>query len=151
MNIHELEKRLMEEGCNPSYYDIGSRGSASDAHCLTHNGQEWQVYYTERGVDQTPEYTSKSEEEACEYFFHFIMKFRHDHCVGSFLSESAADELQSKLESHGLHPFRDKIPYPVLKEPLYRVWISGKEIFSVENIIGTRFTTDQSENKRKLK
>ena len=68
MNIHELEKRLVEEGCNPGNYAIGSRGSASDTYCLTYNGQEWQVYYTERGQDQAPEYTSKSEEESVRVF-----------------------------------------------------------------------------------
>lgn len=148
MNIRELEQRLIEEGCNPGNYAIGSRGFASDAYCLTYNGQEWQVYYTERGQDQAPEYSSNSEEEACEYFFQFMMKFRHDHCVGTFLSKSAATELHTALESHGLHPFQDVIPYPVLKEPLYRVWVSGKEIFLVENIIGTRYITDQPEKKR---
>ena len=151
MDIHELEQRLLAEGCNPSYYAIGSRGSASDAHCLTHNGQEWQVYYTERGVDQAPMYTSKREEEACDYFFQFMMNIRHDHCVGTFLSETSANDLLAKLKSNGLHPFRDVIPYPVLPEPLYRVWVSGKEIFSVEKIIGARYVTDQSEKKRRTK
>lgn len=145
MNIGELESRLYKEGCNPRSYAIGKRGSASDAYCLTHNGQEWQVYYTERGSDNAPEYTSKSEEAACEYFFNFIMKFRHDHCVGNFISKAAANELQARLESHGLHPFRDKIPYPILKEPLYRVWVSGKEIFGVQDILGTRYVTDRPE------
>ncbi|MBK9926521.1 MAG: SPOR domain-containing protein [Anaerolineales bacterium] len=143
MNIQELEKRLQEEGCNPGYYAIGSRGGASDAHCLTHNGREWQVYYTERGVDSAPEFTSPSEEEACEYFFNFMMKFRHDHCIGVFLSQSLANELQAKLESHGLRPFQDKIPTPVVKEPLYRVWVSGKEIFTVKEVLGTTHITDK--------
>jgi len=145
MNIDELEKRLLAEGCNPGYFAIGSRGSASDAHCLTHNGQEWQVYYTERGVDSKPEYTSPSEEDACEYFFTFMMKFRHDHCVGVFLSKALADELQTKLESHGVHPFQDKIPIPVVKEPLHRVWVSGKEIFTVKEVLGTTYITDKPE------
>jgi hypothetical protein len=148
LNIHELEKRLFEEGCNRASYAVGSRGSASDAYCLTYNGQEWQVYYTERGVDHAPMFTSQSEEEACDYFFNFMMKFRHDHCVGVFVSRSLADELQGRLEGHGLHPFQDKIPYPVVQEPLHRVWVSGKEIFSVENILGASYVTDQPEGMR---
>jgi len=145
MNIHELESRLIEEGCNPGNYAIGSTWMASDAYCLTHNGHEWQVYYTERGQNAAPIYTSKNEPEACEYFFNFIMKFRQDHCVGNFISESAANELQAKLASHGLHPFRDKIPYPVVRKPLHRVWVSGKEIFAVQNILGSRYVTDRAE------
>lgn len=143
MNIRELERRLIEEGCNPGNYAIGSRGSASDAHCLTHNEQEWQVYYTERGVDSKPEFTSQSEEAACKYFFNFMMKFRHDHCIGVFTSKQLADELQAKLESHGLHPFQDKIPVPVVKEPLHRVWVSGKEIFIVQEVLGVTYSTDK--------
>ncbi len=142
MNIHELEQRLIEEGCNRGSFAIGSRGSASDAYCLTHNGGEWQVYYTERGVDQPPIHTSADEEQACEYFYNFIMKFRHDHCVGVFLSQTLADELQAKLEGLGLHPFQDRIPVPVVKEPLHRVWVSGKEIFTVKEALGAVYFTD---------
>jgi hypothetical protein len=145
MNIRELEQRLIEEGCNPGNYAVGSRGNASDAYCLTHNGKEWQVYYTERGMDQAPVFTSQSEEEACDYFFNFIMKFRHDHCVGVFAAKSLADELQTKLEGHGLHPFQDTIPYPVVQKPLHRVWVSGREIFSVKEVLGVKYVTDQSE------
>ena len=137
MNIRELEQRLIEEGCNPGNYAIGSRDSASDAFCLTHNGQEWQVYYTERGQDSSPEYTSQSEAEACDYFFSFIMKIRHDHLVGFFRSEAAANELKSRLESHGLHPFQDKIPYGGWKDPRFRVFVSGKEIFPAKDILAT--------------
>ncbi len=137
MNIRELEKRLIEEGCNPSSFAIGSRGSASDAYCLTHNGQKWQVYYTERGIDSAPEYTSQSEEEACKYFYSFIMKFRHDHCVGFFHSESSAKKLQTKLEKQGLHPFQDKIPYGRWSDPRYRVFVSGREIFTAKELLGT--------------
>ena len=147
MNINELEQRLIEEGCNPGSFAIGSRGSASDAYCLTHNGKEWQVYYTERGVDQSPFHTSADDEQACEYFYNFIMKFRHDHCVGVFLSQALADELQAKLEGLGLHPFQDSLPVPVVKEPLHRVWVSGKEIFVVKEALGAVYFTDQPQKK----
>ena len=148
MNTLELEQRLLEEGCNPSMYAIGTRGSASDAYCLTHNGQEWQVYYTERGVDQSQLFRAQDEEEDCGYFFDFMMKFRHDHCVGVFESKPAADELYDKLARQGLKPFRDVIPTPVVPQPIHRVWVSGKEIFAVEKIIGARFVTDRPQKQR---
>ena len=149
MNIHELEKRLVEEGCNPGNYAIGSRGTASDTYCLTYNGQEWQVHFTERGQDQAPEYTSKSEEEACEYFFRFIMKFRHDHCVGFFRSEIRANELKARLESQGLHPFQDKIPYGGWQDPRYRVFVSGREIFIAREILGSVPAMEKEEHSGK--
>lgn len=148
MNIRELEQRLLEEGCNPAMFAIGSRGSASDAHCLIHDGQEWRVYYTERGVDQAPLFGTTNEAEACKYFFDFMMKFRHDHCVGTFDSRAAADELYDNLARHGLKPFRDVIPVPVMPQPIYRVWVSGKEIFAVETIIGARYVTDRPQKMR---
>ena len=148
MNIRELEQRLLEEGCNPGMFAIGARGSASDAHCLTHNGRNWQVYYTERGVDQAPLFSAQGEEEACEYFFNFMMQFRHDHCVGIFESKPAADKLYDKLASQGLKPFRDVIPAPVVPQPIHRVWVSGKEIFAVEKIIGARYVTDRPQKQR---
>ncbi|MBI1299099.1 hypothetical protein GC175_29565 [bacterium] len=79
MNTNELQERLAAEGCDPLCYAIGERGRASDAYCLTQNGSEWWVYYTQRGVDQTPMFTSSSEEEACTYFFNFIIisSFHH--------------------------------------------------------------------------
>jgi len=143
MNILKLKQRLLEEGCNPSSYAIGSRGSASDAYCLTHNGQEWQVYYTERGVDGTPEFTSADEGEACEYFFNFMMKFRHAHCVGFFQSETNANAMQEKLQKHGLHPFQDKIPYSGWNDPRFRVFVSGREIFKARELLGKVPVQDQ--------
>lgn len=147
MNIRELEQRLIEEGCNRGSFAIGARGSASDAYCLTRNGREWQVYYTERGVNQAPIYTSADEAQACRYFYDFMMSIPHNHCVGVFLSRALAEELQAKLEGLGLHPFQNNIPVPVLKEPLYRVWVSGKEIFVVKEALGAVYFTDQPQKK----
>lgn len=136
MNIQELRQKLYEEGCNASMYAIGQRGSASDAYCLTHHGNEWQVYYTERGVDQSPFYTSESEADACQYFFEYIMRFRHDHWVGFFRSERAADELMEKLQVIGLHPRKDAIPYRGKKDLRYRVFVEGREIFPAKELLG---------------
>ncbi|MDQ3004359.1 MAG: SPOR domain-containing protein [Chloroflexota bacterium] len=135
MNIHDLEQRLAAEGCNPSNYAIGQRGPASDAYCLTHNGKEWQVYYTERGSDQPPIFSAADEQQACEYFFNFIMKMRHDHCVGFFRSKSAADALQAALDSHGFDSHQDKIPYGGFSDPRYRVFVTGKAIFAARDIL----------------
>ncbi len=68
LNLVELAQRLEAEGCNPGSYALGTRGSASDAFCLIHDGTAWQVFYTERGVNQEPFYTAASEADACVYF-----------------------------------------------------------------------------------
>lgn len=136
MNIHELDQRLAEEGCNPSFYSVGSRGGASDAFCLTRNNGKWRVFYTERGQDHAPIFETHSEEDACRFFFRHIMAMRHDHCVGFFRSEQQAKALGAKLEQHGLNPHRDKIPYGGPRDPRYRVFVTGKAIFKAKEILG---------------
>lgn len=136
MNIRELAQRLFEEGCNPSSYAVGSPGGASDAFCLTHNGSQWQVYYTERGQDSPPIYTSGSEAQACEFFFQHIMTMRHDHCVGFFRSKANAEALQGKLHSCGVFSWCDQIPYGGPGNPRFRVFVTGKAIFPAKAALG---------------
>lgn len=136
MNSRELAQRLSDEGCNPSLYVIGSRGVASDAFCLTHNGTQWQVYYTERGQDSPPIYASGSESLACEFFFKHIMAMRHDHCVGIFISEQSSLAIQEKLNSRGVPSWNDRIPYGGPADPRYRVFVTGKAIFQAKEILG---------------
>lgn len=134
MNIAELQDRLAAEGCNPWAYAIGERGSASDAYCLTRKGNEWQVYYTERGVDQAPMFTSAHEDEACAYFFKLIMSFRHEHWVGFFRSEAATRSFEDKLERLGVGYRRDVIRYKSRDDLRYRVFVEGKAIFAVRAV-----------------
>lgn len=129
MNIEELRQYLEAEGCNPHNYAIGSRGSASDAFCLTHNGTQWQVYYTERGSDQSPIYVSDEEAQACEFFRKHILSQRHDHCVGFFRSEAAARSLVKQLAKLRVKAWQDRIPYGGWTDPRYRVFVTGKDIF----------------------
>jgi hypothetical protein len=136
MNIQELAQKLAEEGCNPDSYAIGERGRASDAYCLTQANGMWSVYYTERGVDQSPFFETADETEACDYFFQFIMRFRHDHLVGFFRAETAAQALQAILERYGIPSRQDKIPYGGWHDPRYRVFVSGKAIFAAREILG---------------
>jgi hypothetical protein len=137
MNTRELAQRLFEEGCNPSSYAVGSRGGASDAFCLTFTGTQWQVFYTERGQDSPPIYASGSESQACEFFFHRIMAMRHDHCVGFFASEHSAVSLKATLQEFNVSSWIDRIPYGGPNDPRYRVFVTGKAIFSVKAALGS--------------
>jgi hypothetical protein len=53
MNIHELERHLAEEGCNPIHYAISTRGSASDAFCLTNENGQWRAFVTGKAIFKT--------------------------------------------------------------------------------------------------
>lgn len=135
-SIQALEQRLLAEGCNSANYAIGDRGSASDAYCLTWSGSLWQVFYTERGVDQAPFFSSPSEGEACAFFFRQIMSMRHDHCVGFFRSAAAADAFERLLAANGISCWRDQIRYSGPHDPRYRVFVVGRAIFSVRELRG---------------
>ncbi len=137
MNLQELRQQLEAAGCNPDSYAIGTRGNASDAYCLTYNGRQWQVYYTERGHDDAPFYVADDEAQACEFFLRYILALRHDHCVGIFRSREAADALATRLTDLGVVPQQDRIPYGGWADPRYRVFVTGKDIFIARDALGT--------------
>jgi hypothetical protein len=136
MNTQELAQRLFEEGCNPYMYAIGARGAASDAFCLSFNGAQWEVYYTERGIDDPPIFVSGSEAQACDFFFRHIMGLRHEHCVGFFRSEQNAVALHHSLQVLGLVARQDRIPYGGPNDPRFRVFVTGKGIFTERAALG---------------
>jgi hypothetical protein len=136
MNSRELAERLLEEGCNPSNYYIGSRGAAFDVFCLSCKGTQWQVCYTERGLDSPPIYVSSSESQACDFFFHHIMAMRHDHCVGFFKSKANAVAFEHELRALGVAGFSDQIPLGGKHDARYRFFVTGKAIFAVRDAFG---------------
>ncbi|UQS16614.1 SPOR domain-containing protein [Pseudomonas sp. HS6] len=136
MNSRELAERLLEEGCNPSSFAIGSRGAASDAFYLSRKGEQWQVCYTERGEDSPPIHVSDSESQACDFFFKYIVAMRHDHCVGFFKSQDNAMALEHELKKLGVVSWSDQIPYGGEHDPRYRVFVTGKAIFVAREALG---------------
>jgi hypothetical protein len=134
MNTSELARRLVEEGCNPANYAIGERGSVSDAFCLTHDGAQWQVFYTERGIDRAPFFTSTDEAEACQYFFDYVTRFRHDHYVGFFRNEALAQGMIEALTECGVAAWRDSFLYCSPNDVRHRVFVSGKAIHVVRTL-----------------
>ena len=143
MNTQELAQRLIEEGCNPNLYAIGARGAASDAFCLTFNGVQWQVYYTERGNDDPPLFVSESEAQACDFFFRHIRALRHEHCVGFFRSEQNAIALCQRLQGLGLVTRQDRIPYGGPNDPRFRVFVTGRAIFTARAALGEVPVSDE--------
>ena len=136
MNVSDLESLLLAEGCTKESYAIGSRGTASDAFCLLLNDRMWEVFYTERGVDSQPIFSSKSESEACDFFHKHILSLPHWHPVGWFTSEADAIELENRIRSLGIQPIRNDIPsYRWAGDKRYRIFVMGKDIFPVRKAI----------------
>ncbi|MCV2350248.1 hypothetical protein [Paucibacter sp. Y2R2-4] len=133
MNCPELARRLEEEGCKPSSYAIGNSGGASDAYCLVLQAKQWQVFYTERGRQGPPIFSSEREDEACEFFLQHLLSLQHDHCVGLFRSQQRAEALSTQLQELGLSPWQDQIPFGGPQSPRYRVFVSGKAIFVAQS------------------
>ncbi|QDT00455.1 hypothetical protein HG15A2_37930 [Adhaeretor mobilis] len=135
MRATDLDELLRCEGCNPSNYSISA--SAHDAWCLDLRDGEWVVFYSERGIDSPPIYASKSEREACDFFFDKVTGEKHWHIVGFFRHESDALVLESKLTAAGVDPIRNDIPvYRKANDPRFRVFVVGKDIFRYRQLFG---------------
>lgn len=84
MNLDSLKLDLERLGIKKRWYSL-SEEFADEAFCI-HRSKErelWEVYYCERG-EKSNLRTFKSEDEACEWFYHFITS---DHVVMSHLEK----------------------------------------------------------------
>jgi hypothetical protein len=133
MTIAELERRLLAEGCNPDNYALNTR--SYDGFCLMRQGGQWVVFYSERGYDQAPIFTSSDEDAACRYFFDFVMKMEHRHLVGVLRSEPAAQAMRARLEAQGIATHAYRLLYA---QDDYRQVISvvGKDVFPARALLG---------------
>jgi hypothetical protein len=71
MNREELERRLDEEGVDPSAYDL-SGGQPSETYCLGERPDDWIVYYSERGT-ASGERLFANEKEACAHLLQLLL------------------------------------------------------------------------------
>ena len=131
MRIEDLQKRLEEEGCSPMNYAIGSR--SSDAYCLMHDGQKWEVFYSERGSDSDPIFSSQSEAEACSFFLSHMLKQAHWHLVGVFDSELEANAYEREVVRLGAKPIRNDLPETILGTAKFRVFVAGRDLHLVKH------------------
>ncbi|MBV1920347.1 MAG: SPOR domain-containing protein [Pseudomonadales bacterium] len=114
MIASELKSKLLAEGCSESNFAILSPGN--DVFCLVKRGYDWVVYYTERGCDSEPIYKSKSEKEACQFFYNYILEMERWHLVGFFKEKSNVVELESKLDNAEIDFIRNDIPWKVIQD-----------------------------------
>jgi hypothetical protein len=135
MKAKYLTKKLIAEGCNPKSFAVLSRNH--DAYCIDHDGKEWTVFYSERGCDSDPIFRSINEEEACDFFYQLVINQEHWHIVGFFKDETEAKNLVTKLLAIDIKPIRNDIPsYKGAKDPRFRVFVVGKDIFKVRENFG---------------
>jgi len=131
----ELTEKLIAEGCNSRSFAV--LGRQSDAFCLDKRGNEWVVFYSERGVDAAPIFRSNFESEACNFFFEYVLNLEHWHLVGWFKEEAGAESLEEKLAELGIPFVRNDIPaYKHANDRRYRVFVVGKDIFKYRQALG---------------
>ena len=132
MQIPELRRKLEEEGCAPMNYAIESRGS--DAYCLMNDGRQWRVFYSERGWDADPIFTSDSEADACEFFLDHMRKQPNWHLVAVRPSEMEAKAFEKEIERHGATPIRNDLAESIMGTPQFRVFVAGRDIHLVSHL-----------------
>lgn len=144
MTTAELALRLEQEGCSSGNYSINTR--SYDGFCLVNDGFQWAVFYSERGRDQTPIFTSINESEACQFYFDFVLNMRHDHLVGFLRSEKAARALQAQLAGQGIPTHADRMLYGH-NDYRHRIMVVGKDVFKARELLGTLPLTDTDDAK----
>lgn len=68
MKREELKKELQQMNVPSHYYNLDGTGRTDERYCLEFVNNEWQVYFSERGIKTTYKIFT-SEDEACEYIF----------------------------------------------------------------------------------
>jgi len=135
MNSSQVSEKLIAEGCSPANFVVNGHGS--DVYCLRESGGIWSIFYTERGLDEPPIFSTRSEDEACQFFYNHIMKMEHWHIVGFYKEQSDAEAMESKLASIGVKGVRNDIPaYHTRNDPRFRVFVVGKDIFKFRQAFG---------------
>ena len=136
MKAKDLYEKLIQEGCNAKNFCIGSAARANDAFCLTKIKKSWVVFYTERGINSAPIFSSDNESEAVEFFYDFVRKQQHWHLIGSFTKEKNALKLEKKLKEMNVQPIRNDIPsFKLHGDKRFRVFVSGKDVFQARKLI----------------
>lgn len=134
MTTTDLSRRLLAEGCSPNNYAINTR--SYDGFCLLHNERGWAVFYSERGKDQEPIFTSSDEAAACQYFFDFVLQMEHRHLVGELRSVAAAQALRAQLAAAGIATHAYSLPY-ARHDDRQIISVVGKDIFRARALLGT--------------
>ena len=65
MNRSVLERLLNLFEIRTDVYDLSGRDEGDEAHVITHEGDGWHVFYSERGL-RTSEMVFLTEDQACD-------------------------------------------------------------------------------------
>lgn len=72
MNKNDLKQILLNKNIPEYIYSLDG-GLPNEAYCIWQTGNDWEVYYSERGQKSGLK-LFKTESEACEYFYSSLVK-----------------------------------------------------------------------------
>jgi hypothetical protein len=72
MNTEQLARKLRDLGVRSDAYELRG-GLPSEAYCLGQSGDQWEIYYSERGQKTARRFFS-SEDEACRALLEWLLK-----------------------------------------------------------------------------
>lgn len=144
MNLAELGGRLEAAGANPATYSLGTRNY--NGFCLMWLGGQWRVFFSERGLDQDPIFSSGDEVAACQFFFDFTLRQRHQHCVAFLRSKEAAAAVRAKLATHGIATTQYELYYAAPNDYRQQVFVAGTDIFAARKLLSDKLPLEDVPN-----
>jgi hypothetical protein len=137
MELQELYDQLISAGCNQFYIEGIGGPQTDDVVCLGSTGENWQVYYTERGQKEDPMFSSADKNEAIKYYLDFILKIEHWHLIVMTRSEEIFLSHKDKLGKIGLNSIQNDIPdYKHVGDKVFRLFVTNKDIFTAKEQLG---------------
>lgn len=74
MKIKDLEQELIAINVPKDIYSILKGGLPNEQYCISKDGDNWEVYYSERG-NKSGLIIFDNEDMACEYFYKKVTKY----------------------------------------------------------------------------
>ena len=139
VKLNKLRDELIFGGCNNFFISeiSGNISPKNDVFCLSFNGIEWEVYYTERGIDDKAIFSTKNIDEAIDYFKRHILKMEHLHMILFTRSKYKVNEYKKILENNGIDMIQNNIPsYNFENDIVYRIFVKNNDIFRIKKIFG---------------
>ncbi len=75
MDRLELRKLLDKEGVKPRFYSLYGESRDWDRFVLDQSRNRWVTYYLEKDGEKIDFNVFETEDEACQYFFNWLLKY----------------------------------------------------------------------------
>ena len=120
----ELFDALIAAGCL-NFHIVGiSKDIANDTECLRLRDGQWEIYYTERGIERAPYFVSEDFAIAGEFYFRLITRMEHWHLQVFMRDAQIFEAEKAKLLAQNVKIKWDCIPnYAFVGDKMYRIFM----------------------------